>query len=609
MAKKKIKVAKKTLNLFKRLAAVVAPPKDLKVSEWADEYRYLSPEASAEPGKWRTDRAPYQREILNSVNDPMTEATVVKSSAQVGKTEIILNIVGYFIDHDPSPILLLQPTVDNAKDFSKDRVATMIRDTPTIGKCVKNPKSKDSGNTILHKTFLGGHLSMVGANSPAGLASRPIRILLCDEVDRYPASAGSEGDPVALAEKRTKTFWNRKKVYVSTPTDDGVSRIQKEYEDSTQEEWCLPCPCCGKLQPLTWAQIDFDTVSMRCKFCDELSREHEWKSGTGIWVAQNPERIGKRGFHLNALASPWERWEKIIDEFKTAKKQGKQSLKTWVNTYLGEVWTDDEGDAVDYELLMRRRETYNCQVPEGVLILTAGVDVQDDRLECEVVGWGLGKESWGIEYKVFAGLPSQKQVWEELEVFLDSSFYFEDGNYLRIMGTCVDTGGHCTTETYEFLKPRELKRFYGIKGYGGSGKPLIGKPSRNNVKKAILFPLGVDAGKERIYSNLALTDEGQGFCHFPLEAEKGYSKEYLKSLCSEKKVIRYQKGVASYSWVKKFTRNEGLDLRNYAQAALEILDPKLEELKRLKDNGISMNRAPGMRRPAKKKSRVFSKGV
>lgn len=599
----------KTSNLFKKLVQTVSPPEALTVSEWADSHRYLSIEASAEPGKWRTDRAPYQREIMDSISDREVEVAVIMSSAQVGKSEIILNILGYHIDHDPCPILLIQPTVDNAKDFSKERIAPMIRDTPNLRSKIKEAKSRDSGNTIQNKAYPGGSMSLKGANSPKGLASKPIRVLLCDEVDRYPVSAGAEGDPIALAEKRTKTFWNSKKIYVSTPTDDGVSRIQKEYEDSTKEQWCLPCPCCGKYQPLAWGQIDFETVSMQCKFCDELCTEYEWKSGTGKWIAQNPERKTKRGFHLNAMASPWERWEKIIEEFKTAKKMGKESLKTWVNTFLGEVWTDDEGETVDYELLMRRREAYNAQVPDEVLILTAGVDVQDDRLECEVVGWGLDKESWGIEYKVFHGVPNQKHVWEALDSFLESSFYYAEGNYLRIMSTCIDTGGHFTTETYDFLKPRELRRIYGIKGYGGSGKPLIGKASRNNVKKAILFPLGVDAGKERIYSNLAITDEGPGFCHFPIESEKGYTQEYLKSLCSEKKVTRYQKGIVSYTWVKRHARNEGLDLRNYAQAALDIINPNLEELKKLKERGVVMNKTTSAKRATKKRGRILSSGV
>ena len=209
-------VERKTVRLFKRIATVLSPPPELTVSQWADEYRRLSPEASAEPGRWNTDRAPYQREIMDAINDARCEEVIIMSSAQVGKTELILNIIGYYIDYDPSPILVLQPTRDMAETFSKDRLAPMLRDTPALKGKVKDARSRDSGNTILHKTFPGGHITMVGANSAAGLASRPIKIVLMDEVDRYPASAGTEGDPIKLAEKRTTTFWNRKNCLLYT---------------------------------------------------------------------------------------------------------------------------------------------------------------------------------------------------------------------------------------------------------------------------------------------------------------------------------------------------------------------------------------------------------
>lgn len=612
MAKKsKQKIQIKTLKLFKKIAGILEPPKQLTVSEWADNYRRLSAEASAEPGRWRTDRAPYQREIMDSVADKDNEVIVIMSSAQVGKTEILNNIIGYFMDYDPSPILLLQPTLEMAEAYSKDRLAPMLRDTPALSNKIGDAKARNSGNTLLHKTFPGGHITMAGANSPSSLASRPIRILLADEVDRYPASAGTEGDPVNLAAKRTTTFWNKKKVYVSTPTEKGISRIEKEYEDSTKEQWCLPCPVCGKYQPLTWPQIKFEDVTMECNFCRERCTEHEWKSGKGKWIPQNIYANGKkRGFHLNALASPWESWSNIIKEFLDAKRKGKDTLKVFINTFLGESWEDQDGEIDEIDSLKGRRFEYKCEVPSRVLVLTAGVDVQDDRLEVEVVGWGLSKISWGIQYKIFYGDPGQQAVWNQLDTYLSKTFYYESKEGLNISCACVDTGGHYTDEAYKFCKPREYRRIFGIKGNGGDdNKPFIGKATRSNRAGIALFHLNVDKGKETVISRLKLKDESNpGYCHFPLEQEKGYNEDFLKGLNSERRVRKFVKGVAKYEWKKKSgIRNEPLDLRNYATAALEILNPDLEALYEKNLNGNVFNQ--GVRTTKKKTRKVLSKGV
>lgn len=600
-----IKIQNKTIKLFRNIVNILAPPKKLKVSEWADTFRKLSPESAAEPGQWRTDRAPYQREIMNSVNSPVVETVVVMSSAQVGKTEIINNIIGYFIDYDPAPIMLLMPTIELSQSYSKKRLAPMIRDTPALRGKVKDARSRDSDNTLLEKGFPGGYIAMVGANSPTGLSSRPIRILLADEVDRFPASAGSEGDPLSLAEKRTKTFWNKKKIFVSTPTDKGISRIEAEFEESTKEEWCLPCPCCGRYQPLVWGQIKFEDVTMECKFCKERFSEFEWKSGKGRWISENKDVEKKRGFHLNALASPWERWETIIKEFREAKNKGKESLKVWINTYLGESWEDQDGEIQDYESLVKRRERYDCQIPEDVLVLTAGVDVQDDRIEIEVVGWGIGKENWGIEYKVIYGDPGQQVIWNQLDEYLNTQWKYSDSEGLVISCTCIDSGGHFTTDVYKFCKPREYRRIFAIKGQGGTGLTLIHKVSRTNRLKVPLIILGVDTGKENVMSNLKVQDEGPSYCHFPIESEKGYNEEYFKGLTSEKKVVKYYKGIKKFEWNKKSgVRNEPLDLRNYASAALEILNPNLESLKKAHENGNIF-----IQKPVKKRYGLIKKGI
>lgn len=588
-----------TLSLFQRLAKeILSPPPDLTVSEWADQYRKLSSEASAEPGQWRTDRAPYQREILDTVTDPNYEKVVIMSSAQVGKSEVILNTAGYHIDSDPAPILIIQPTEQKAKDFSKERLAPMLRDSPTLRNKVSDIKTRDGGNTVLQKSFPGGYVALGGANAPAGLASRPIRILLADEIDRFPVSAGTEGDPLSLAEKRTNNFYNRKKVFVSTPTNKGASRIEAEYELSTKETYHVPCPSCGEYQTLEWSQIDFETASHRCKECGYLHNKYEWDLSKGEWRAENPDsKI--RGFHLNELLSPWRKWEEIISDFKEAKKKGNEAMKVWVNTSLGQTW-EEEGQQLDDDDLFNRREKYEAEVPDEVKILTAAVDTQDDRFEIEVVGWGEGKESWGIQYHVLYGDLNQTRVWNELDEFLSRTWEKADGKKFGIACTCMDSGGHFTQEVYKFTKPREARRIYAIKGKStskGEYDPLIAGTSRPKPTKTLLVHLGVNDGKSKVMSNLKIEEPGPNYCHFP-EGE-GYTQDYFKGLTAERLETRYEKGVPYQVWKKIRTRNEPLDLRVYNIAALEILNPNLE-----REYAIAPKR-----RKKKKRPRVLSKGV
>lgn len=620
MDKKVCKIEFKTLRLFQNLAKAVSPPPDLTISQWADRYRRLSPESAAEPGQWDTDRAPYQREIMDSVTDPIVEDTVVMSSAQVGKTELILNIIGYFIDYDPAPILIVQPTVHPmAEDFSKDRLAPMIRDTPTLTRKVRDVKAKTSGNTILHKTFPGGHVTIAGANSASSLASRPVRIVLLDEVDRYPASAGTEGNPVKLAEKRTNNFWNRKKMKVSTPTIKGYSQIEKEFQSGTMEEWCVPCPCCGKYQPYEWKRVHFSDVTMECKYCGEHISEVDWKQGEGKWIAEYPERHRKRSFHLNELASPWRHWPEIIREWKEANQELKENgdynkLKTFINTTLGETW-EYSGKGADDDSLLSRREPYEAEIPDGVLVLTAAVDVQDDRFEIEVVGWGRGFESWGIQYERIYGDLDKEETWDKLEIWIDREFHFASGSSLLIAKMCIDTGGHKTTECYKFLKRMEKKgkgkRIIGIKGFGreGQGIPLVYKKSLNNEYQVEISILGVDSGKEMVMTRLETAEKGPGYCHFPINADRGYDENVIKGFNSEKRVTEIKDGRPVSKWVKKSgPRNEPLDLRVYNTAAIEKLQPNFDVLEKKVNAGINYMKKPAA---VKKKRRTgtVSRGV
>ncbi|NDF12504.1 MAG: phage terminase large subunit family protein, partial [Proteobacteria bacterium] len=552
------------------------------MSQWADNYRQLSSEASAEPGKWYTERAPYQREMMDAVNDATVETVVIMSSAQVGKTEILNNIIGYHIHLDPSPILLLQPTLEMAEAWSKDRLAPMLRDTETLRGLVKDPRSRDSGNTLLYKRFPGGHITMAGANSPASLASRPIRIVLGDEVDRYPVSAGTEGDPVSLAKKRTTTFWNRKLILTSTPTTKGASRIETAFEQSDQRHYHVPCPHCGEYQVLKWAQVKWesgeqghkpDTAHYICEHngCVIAESDRAKMNKMGRWVAEKPF-TDIAGFHINELYSPWVSLAQMVTDFLRAKALP-ETLKTWVNTSLGEPWEED-GETLDADILLQRKESWGDDAPEPVVLATAGVDVQGDRLEVEVKGWGVGEECWSLDYRVIYGDPAQDNVWNELDAYLLKPIRSKLGVQLNIACVCIDSGGHHTQMVYEFCSKRAVRGVFAIKGVSQAAKPLVGRPTRNNRYKMRLYPVGTDTAKEVIYSRLRVTEPGAGYFHFPLERDR----EYFLQLTAEKQVVRFTKGVAKREWIKTRSRNEALDCTVYALAAFKLLNPNLTQL-------------------------------
>lgn len=554
------------------------PPPKLTVSEWADEYRKLSPESSAEPGSWNTSRAEYQRGIMDAISDPSIETVVLMMGAQMGKSECLNNVVGYHIAQDPSPILVVQPTLDMAQTWSKDRLAPMLRDTPALQGLVKDPRSRDSGNTTLHKSFPGGHVTACGANSPASLASRPIRVVLCDEVDRFPVSAGTEGDPVTLAKKRSATFWNRKIILVSTPTNKGASRIESSFEESDKRFYYVPCGDCGHEQTLKWSQVKWDedkpeSAHYVCEECgsvwDDSARVRAVRRGK--WVASG-KSTKTAGFTVSGLYSPWIPLSDAVHDFLEVRKQP-ATLRVWVNTYLAETW-EEGGDQVDDYSLAERAEDYGDVIPEDGLILTAGVDVQDDRLEAEVVAWGRDQESWSIAYKTIHGDPSGPLVWRELDEFLLQPYEHETGDEMIVRATCIDSGGHHTQSVYRYASTREGKRIFAIKGVGGEGKPMVGKPSKNNIGKIKLFPVGVDTIKLELFSRFRITEPGPGYCHFP----EGRDQEYYKQLTAEKIVTKYHKGFSKREFVKIRTRNEALDVRVYATAALALLNVNLNSL-------------------------------
>jgi len=589
------------------------PPPNLKIDEWADKHRRLSPESSAEPGLWSTDRASYQRGMMQAISDPKIENIVFMTGAQIGKTEIINNSVGYYVSQDPSPMLVVQPTLELAKMWSSDRLSPMLRDTPILKNLVKDPRSRDSGNTIYQKQFPGGYIAIVGANSPSGLAARPIRCVFLDEVDRYPASAGSEGDPIELSKARTKTFtYNRKIVMVSTPTNKGASRIESAFEESDKRFYYVPCPDCKHEQKLIWSNVNWeedkpDTACYVCEECgsawDDAMRYRAIKNGN--WVATE-DFNGTAGFHINGIYSPWTPLSEAVRSFLVAKKMP-DTLRVFVNTYLAETW-EDQGERVDDYAVAERAEPFGDKLDSNIMILTCGVDVQDDRLELEVVGWGKDEESWSVDYRTLYGDPSTPHLWNDLENILKNIYETEDGRQLQIRSACIDSGGHYTQAVYNFVRPREGRRIFAIKGMGGESRPIVSRPTRNNIGKIRLFTLGVDSIKELIFSRLKITEVGAGYCHFPDDR----SDEYFKQLASSEKIVtKFHKGFPRREFVKTRTRNEALDCRVYAIGALSILNLNLNVISdRIQNEKVKTTEEPSKRpiRPNRYRGNSFVNG-
>lgn len=595
------------------------------VSNWADNHRMLSSGISAEPGKWKTSRAPYQKDIMNAFTEPGIHRVVVKSSSQIGKSDMMNNVIGRFAHLDPCAIMMIQPTIDMAQDYSKTRIAPMIRDTKVLNNLFYNVKSRDANNTILSKVFPGGRLIMCGANSPAGLASRPIRILLADEVDRFPDSAGTEGDPVDLAAKRMTTFWNSCMGLFSTPTNEGSSRIDEEYLAGTQEEWQHKCPNCGEYHLLRHIDMTVDykeiktpsgkktvivnDVKWRCPHCGFSFSEKEMKQTPQKYISRNADALknGIRSFFVNGFTSPWMTWSKIMREWLEAKGDPERE-KVIMNTVFGESYKQ-KGAFEDEQIFLRRRESYGAELPNGVLLLTAAIDTQDNRLEYEVVGWGKEEECWGIRKGIVLGAPNQARTWKEIDNILDKTYHFADGKGLKVVRTFIDSGGHYTSDVYNYCQKNFHKQRFAIKGRGGPGIPLIYKIAKANNAKAPLILLGVDDGKQQIMDRLSIDSPGPLYFHFPQDegikelSNRGYDDLYFKGIISEHKKVYKRNGVLREVWeTTKNVRNEPLDLRNYNLACMKSLKPDWGKLEMLV-NGMSETEVKrAVAKPQKKKA-------
>ena len=568
-------------------AAGARPDPLLTISQWADRYRWLSQRASAEHGRWRTERTPYLREIMDCLS-PMSliERTVFMKGAQIGGTECGNNWMGYIIHQAPGPMMAVQPTVEMAKRNSKQRIDPLIEESEVLRKLVRDPRSRDSGNTVLSKDFPGGVLVMTGANSAVGLRSMAARYLFLDEVDAYPGDVEGEGDPITLAMARTRTFARRKVFLVSTPKITGMSRIESAYEESDQRKYWVPCPTCREFQILKFAQLrwpkgDPQSAVYICEHCGQEIRNHQKHSmlARGEWRAGAKGDGRTAGFHISSLYSPvgWFSWGDAAKQFEQAQKNP-ALLQVFVNTVLGETWTL-LGEAPEWQKLYDRREDYKVGlVPRGGLFLTAGADVQKDRIEVEIAAWGRGKESWSVDYRVFEGDTSRAAVWEKLTGLLNESFTTESGLELPIMQLAVDSG-FATIEVYQWAR-RQGGRVLVIKGDSrtpsliGSASPVEVGPMGAKLKRGVrVWPVNSGMAKEELYRWLRQdrpTDEDvakgipfpSGYCHFPR-----YSEEYFKQITAEQLVTKIVKGYRRHEWQKMRERNEALDCRVYARAA------------------------------------------
>ena len=614
------------LELERRAFAAFKPPKKLSLSEWADKYAYLSAESSAEGGRWRT--LPYQKGIMDAITDPDIEQVTVMKSARVGYSKILNHIIAYHIHQDPCSIMVVQPTIQDATGYSKEEVAPMIRDTNCLQGLVSDAKSKDSTNTLLQKQYPGGTLSLVGANSATGFRRVSRRIVLFDETDGYPPSAGSEGDQIKLGIKRTEYFWNRKIVAGSTPTIKDFSRIEKLFNQTDQKRYYVPCPNCGHMQYLKWPNIrwqdnDPDTAAYACEECGVLipHNKKRWMVERGEWRSTQPGNGKHVGFHIWAAYSysPNASWSNLVEEFLESKQDPEQ-LKTWINTTLGETWEDEYASKVGAEALMERaaEAKYEQGVPpEEALVLCMGCDVQDDRLSMSIWGIGRNEEMFLVDRKVIYGSPARADLWKQMDEVLMSKYKCKDGYELKIESAAIDTGGHYTQETYQYVRERSQLGLIGIKGIGLKGKPPLGKPTTQDItfsgkalKKGVkLFPVGVDVIKTTLHNKLRDAEIGKGYIHF----YPTITPDYFEELTAERQILRYKNGYQERIWVKKSSaRNEALDEAVYAWAAFQRFKQKYDRRtmwdqleKRRKPEELSKDTSLQLKRQKASKKRSF----
>jgi phage terminase large subunit GpA-like protein len=525
------------------------------------------------------------------------QRVVLMFCSQVGKTEAGSNWLGYVIHHAPGPMLCVQPTVEMAKRLSKQRLESMLTDTPVLSDRIAPARSRDSGNTMFSKDFPGGMMLLTGANSATGLRSTPCRYIFCDEVDAFPADVDGEGDPVSLAEKRATTFARRKVLLTSTPTVKDFSRIETEFLRSDQRKYFCPCPSCGEYQSLEWSQLKWEkddpsTAQYECKSCgDRFSEIHKTALlRKGEWRPTSSGDGKTAGFHLSGLYSPlgWFSWSEMVEEWLRCRGDA-PALKTFVNTRLSETWEENYVSAVSAQGLMERVETYKPgTIPNEVKILTMGVDVQGgggtegERLSYSLFGWSDSEEAWLCDFGSLAGDPHQQGVWEALDVLVNADWPREDGKTMKISITAIDSGGLATNAVYQYCRTRLNLGVIAIKGASTKGNNPISRGKRIDINakgkslmgSVILYMVGTDTCKDSLMGRLKhnkLNEEGSspGYLHFHAQTDESYFRE----LTAERQILRPNRsGFSVPTWVKKpGTPCERLDELVYAYAGLNLL--------------------------------------
>lgn len=587
------------IDIFISTLQGLEPRERLSVPDWAD-LNVKFTESSAKKGYWNTSEMEYMREPLESMADPSITEVTMMTSAQIGKTTAGIIGVGYFIDNDPSPGIVLQPTIDMAEKYSKTKLEPMLREMPPVFKKLGIRKSRETRNTMRYKEFPGGFLIITGANSPVDLASHSVKFVLSEDVDRIPLSAGQEGDPVMLAEERTESFklYGRKLIRLSTPTIKQTSRIYRLYMQGDQREFYVPCPKCGEFQTLKFDNLkwkkDVDLTGKtlkhyphllyyECEKCKAQLTERDKRQmvPSGHWIPAHPEIKDHRSYKINRLYTPLSTWADITKDFIKVYKDN-AALRVFFNTTLGEPWELEEALELELADLMRRNENYltaeNPCMPNKVLALTCAIDVQNDRLVLKIKGWGKGDEKWTINYETLYGDPNQDDVWDKAIDCLRVDYPREDGVTLRPL-ICLVDAGYNSLRVYEAVRYMNSKiklqrGIFCIKGKEGMGREIW---PRNYTlvqnKRYFLYVVGVDEAKEKLLQSLKAPLNNNPDAVSPLYnhfTSSCCSLEYFEELTAEKRVVKYhpQRG-PQYQWIKKKEniRNEALDLEVYNEAA------------------------------------------
>jgi len=556
------------------------PPPDLTPAEWA-ETNIKIPLGNAIPGYIRFDNAPYQREPLDLFADPSVERITLMWGAQLGKTQLINCAIGFFIEHDPSSQLMMQPSQGDLHTWLETKLNPMVDANPVLNDRIAKPRSREGVNNQAMKSYPGGFLMFAWSGSPRTMRGRSAPKIYCDEVDGYEYTA--EGHPVNLLWQRAATFGDQRKLFVtSTPTIKGSSFVEKSHTSGDMRKFWLTCPHCEERIVLEWKAIiwqkgedgehDPSTAMYYCQECgagiDDAQKRAMLR--TGEWVAER-EFKGHASYHLSELYSPFRRWRDIVQSFLEKKHSG--DIQSFVNVSLAETY-EEEGEAIDDHALSARREPFDGKIPEEVVILTAGVDVQDDRLEVSIIGWGRDDESYVISHDVLYGDPSTPSTWTALDSLLFATYETHSGRQLAIRASCIDSGGHNTKAVYDYSKRNYARRVFAVKGMGGEGKPVSGRPSKNNIGRCPLFPVGVDTIKELLFARMRIVGEGAGYIHFSDQL----SDEYFRQLTAEQIVVKFHRGFQKRTFKKMRPRNEALDCFVYAVAAQAILNINVNSL-------------------------------